>query len=296
MESPKKFSGIICPILTPFDSSGQVDVRGLNRLVEFLIEHGIRTLMPCGSTGEGPLLTLAERKLVAESVMKQGNGRIEVLVHTGCITTAETLELTRHAQSIGADGASIITPYYFTYDDDALCEHYTTVANAVPEFPIALYCYPANAKHKISAGLLSRMRAQASNIIAIKLTDPDLIRFQEYVQAGGADFCTLGGVDAVTLPTLSVGSMGQVSGNSNVIPDVFVKLYQAFMAGDIQEAQRQQIMVNRVRAVLKDEISYFKAALNLRGIPVGDARPPLRKLNPAEFAEMKAGLEELGLL
>jgi 4-hydroxy-tetrahydrodipicolinate synthase len=282
--------------LTPFNQNGKVDIATLEKLVDFLIVHGIDGFLPCGTTGEGMLLSIEERKLVAETVVRQNRRRVYVMVHTGCITTAETIELTLHAQAIGADSASIITPYFFSYDDEALFEHYLAVANIVPDLPIALYCYPGNAKQEISLELFTRLRKSAPNIAAIKLSDPNLIRFQEYVQAGGEQFCTLCGVDALALPALSVGGVGQVSGNSNVFPEVFYKLYNAYLAGDLQEAQRQQVMINRIRAIFKDELAYFKAAMRLRGIPVGDPRPPLRKLDAKEVAELEIGIQELGLL
>ena len=268
----------------------------MEKLVDFLIVHGIDGFLPCGTTGEGMLLSIEERKLVAETVVRQNGGRVYIMVHTGCITTAETIELTLHARAIGADCASVITPYFFSYDDEALFEYYMAVANSVPDFPIALYSYPGNAKQGISLELFTRLRKSAPNITALKLSDPNLIRFQEYVQAGGEQFCTLCGVDALALPALSVGGVGQVSGNSNVFPEVFCKLYNAYMAGDLQEAQRQQVMINRIRAILKDDLAYFKAAMRLRGIPVGDPRPPLRKLDVKELAEMEIGIQELGLL
>ena len=296
MKLGKRFTGVICPILTPFDEFGKIDIKALQKLVEFLIEHGIESIMPGGTTGEGMLLSIDERKLIAETVVNQVRNRIDVIVHTGCITTADTLELTKHAQTIGAVGASVITPYFFTYDDEALFQYYITVAKATSDFPIALYCFPGNAKQRISLSLFSRLRNEVDNIVAIKLSDPNLILFQEYVQAGGEDFRTLCGVDALALSALSVGSVGQVSGNSNVFPEVFCNLYKAFAAGNMPEAKRQQVLINRIRKVFKDDLTYFKAAMKLRGVPVGDPRLPLRKLNFKELEEMKEGIDQLGLL
>jgi dihydrodipicolinate synthase/N-acetylneuraminate lyase len=295
MISQQAFHGVICPILTPFDPDGQVDVDTLRQLVDYLIDHGIRVIMPGGTTGEGMLLDLAERKVVAEAVVQQARGRAQVIVHTGCIHTADTLELTTHARSIGAAGASVITPYFFSYDDDALFEYYTTIASALPDFPIALYCFPGNAKQAISTALLRRILDRTENIVAIKLSDPNLIQLQEYIQAGGENFSTLCGVDALALPALSVGAVGQVSGNSNVFPEVFCALYEAFAAGDLQKARRQQVLINRIRAVLKDDIAHFKAAMTYRHLSVGNTRPPLRRLNARETEDLQRGLQTLGI-
>jgi 4-hydroxy-tetrahydrodipicolinate synthase len=296
MNPSNPFYGVICPILTPIDPQGSVDLPALRQLVDFLVEKGVDSLLPGGTTGEGMLLTVGERKLLLETVVNQARGRIKVLAHTGSITTAETISLSRHARQVGADGISVITPYFYSLDEQALFDHYNSVASAVPDLPVSLYSFPGNAKQDISAALLTRLCAAAPNIVAIKSSNPDLIRFQEYVQAGPAGFNPLCGVDALALPALAVGAKGQVSGNANVFPEVFRRLYDAYAAGDQETCQRQQVLINRIRAVFKDNLVCFKAAMRLRGIPVGPPRLPLRELTAAELAEMQAGLADLDLI
>jgi 4-hydroxy-tetrahydrodipicolinate synthase len=295
MSDSKQFHGLICPMLTPFDDLGRIDETTIRRLVDYLIDHGVNCLLPGGTTGEGMLLNLEERKKLAQIVVEQTAGRIEVMVHTGCITTADTIELTLHAHSIGADGVSVITPYFYSYDDDALFNHYYAIAKSVPDMSVALYSYPGNAKQEVSIALFKRLRQAAANINAIKLSDVNLIRFQEYVQAGGDNFSALCGVDALALPALAVGSKGQVSGNSNVFPEPFCKLIDTFNRGNMEEARQQQIIINNIRAVLKDNPVYFKAAMHLRGIPMNGPRLPMRPLKPQEIKEMEEGLQGLGL-
>jgi dihydrodipicolinate synthase/N-acetylneuraminate lyase len=295
MTDIKQFHGLICPMLTPFDSLGRIDETTTRLLVDYLIDHGVNCLLPGGTTGEGMLLNLEERKKLAQIVVEQTAGRINVMVHTGCITTAETIELTLHARSIGADGVSVITPYFYSYDDDALFIHYFEIAKSVPNMSVALYSFPGNTKQEISINLFKRLRLAATNINAIKLSDVNLIRFQEYVQVGGDNFSALCGIDALALPALSIGAKGQVSGNSNVFPEPFCKLRDAFNRGDLEEARQQQIIINNIRAVLKDNPVYFKAAMHLRGIPMNGPRLPIRPLKPQEINEMEAGLQNLGL-
>jgi dihydrodipicolinate synthase/N-acetylneuraminate lyase len=295
MTDIKQFHGLICPMLTPFDSLGRIDETTTRLLVDYLIDHGVNCLLPGGTTGEGMLLNLEERKKLAQIVVEQTAGRINVMVHTGCITTAETIELTLHARSIGADGVSVITPYFYSYDDDALFIHYFEIAKSVPNMSVALYSFPGNAKQEISINLFKRLRLAATNINAIKLSDVNLIRFQEYVQVGGDNFSALCGIDALALPALTIGAKGQVSGNSNVFPEPFCKLRDAFNRGDLEEARQQQIIINNIRAVLKDNPVYFKAAMHLRGIPMNGPRLPMRPLKPQEINEMEAGLQNLGL-
>ena len=280
-------------MLTPFDPQGQLDLPAARQLVDFLITHGVDGLLPAGTTGEGMLLSSAERMRLAEAVVDQAADRAAVLIHSGAISTAETIALTCHAQEIGAHGASIITPYFYSYDDDALFDHYLAVARAVPEYPLSLYAYPGNAKQEISLALFRRLRQAAPNIVAIKLSSLDLIRFQEYVYAGGPEFSPLCGVDGMALAALAVGAVGQVSGNANVFPGPFRCLYDAFAAGDLAEAQRQQQIIQSIRGLFKDSLVYFKAALAWRGLPIGAPRPPIRDLSLTEQADLFGGLERL---
>ena len=294
MKHDGPFNGLICPILTPFDENGRIEKKSLGQLVDYLIANGVDAVLPAGTTGEGMLMTFEERIQLAEMVITLSASQAYVVVHTGSITTAETIALTKHAAGIGASGASIITPYFYTLDEQALFEHYLAVADAVPGFPLALYSFPGNAKHEISPRLLIRLREAAPQYSAIKLSSLDLIHFQEYVQIGGEDFSPLCGTDALALPALSIGSRGQISGNSNVFPQVFRRLLDAYKAGDLEQAQKEQVQINQIREVLKDDLAHFKAALELRGIKVGRTRPPLRALNQEEHEALKVGLEQLG--
>jgi 4-hydroxy-tetrahydrodipicolinate synthase len=254
--------------------------------------------MVAGTTGEGMLLSTAERKALGETVVRCVAGRAPLIVHTGCISTGETIALTRHAASVGATAASVIVPYFFTLDDDALFDHYVSVAGAVPHFPILLYTFPGNAKNDISLHLLARLLDAAPNIIGIKSSNLDLVRFQGYVRAGGERFLPCNGVDGLMLPALALGSQAQVSGNSNVCPEAFCALYEAFQAGDLARARTLQVHVNRIRAVLHDGITpaFFKLGLKLRGIPAGHVRPPMRELTAGEAQAVEEGLRELGII
>jgi 4-hydroxy-tetrahydrodipicolinate synthase len=266
-------------------------------LADFLLARGVDVLFPCGTTGEGMLLDLTERRRLAETVVEHAAGRAPVMIHTGCITTADTIALTRHAKSCGATAASVITPYFHALDDDSLFEHFRAVAASVPDFPIFLYAFPANARNNISPDLVKRLRAAAPNIVGMNSSNSDMLRFQEYLKAGGEKFIVLCGVDGLMLPALAVGAKGQVSGNANVFPELFADLRRAFFAGDMETARAKQRTINEVRGVLKDGLhpAYFKAALEMRGVHCGRVRPPMRALSPQELGAMRSALSELGL-
>jgi dihydrodipicolinate synthase/N-acetylneuraminate lyase len=285
-------------MVTPFDDHGQVDHASTRQVVEFLVSKSIDCLMVGGTTGEGMLLNVAERKALCEVVIEETAGRADVIAHTGCIGTADTIELTLHAASAGATAASAIVPYFFTFDDDSLFRHFEAVANAAPDLPILLYAFPDNAKNDISPALLERLLEAVPNLVGIKSTNSNLLRLGEYIRVGGERFLPFNSVDGLMFPALAMGAVAQVSGNSNVCPEIFQALHDAFAAGEMQRARDLQAQINQVRAVLHDGITpaYFKMGLKLRGIPAGKVRPPMRELTPDEEKAVEEGLRTLGVI
>lgn len=291
-------TGVICPIVTPFNAKGNIDYEVLEQIVEFLLSHGVHALFPGGTTGEGMLLSLQERQEVAETIVKYVAGRVPVIIHTGCINTADTVYLTRHAQAVGATAASVIVPYFYTLEDRSLFNHFVSVAQAVPDFPVLLYTIPGNTKNDLSPLLLKKLRQQVPNIVGLKSSNPDMLRFQEYLEVGGENFTAFCGVDGLMGAALNLGAKGQVTGNSNAFPEIFCALYQAHLDGDREKVNSQQRLINHIRRLLKDGLhpAYFKAVLTLRGIPANCVRAPLRELTAEELAELERGCHELGLL
>ncbi len=298
MEYDGSIAGLICPMVTPFDADGRVDAAGVRRLVDFLLAKGVDVLFACGTTGEGMLLGVEERKELCRTVIAHAAGRAPVMIHTGSITTADTIDLTLHARSAGAAAASLITPYFHGLDDESLFAHFLAVARAARDFPLFLYAFPGNSRNDISPSLVGRLREAAPNIVGMKSSNPDMLRFQEYMEKGGERFAVLCGVDGLMLPALAVGARGQVSGNANVFPELFVALRRAYETGDVAGAREKQRAINRVRRILRDGMhpAFFKAALALRGVEVGRVRPPMREMSEHEKSEMHAALHQEGLI
>jgi dihydrodipicolinate synthase/N-acetylneuraminate lyase len=298
MKNSKALRGVIVPLVTPFDDRNQIDFPSLRQVVDFVVSKDVHAVMIGGSTGEGMLLSLDERKALLEAVLAQVNGRIPVIAHVGCIDTGSTVDLSIHAEKAGADFISAIVPYFFTFSDEQLFDHFRTVAAAVPETPVLLYAFPGNAKNDISPALLGRLLKAAPNIVGIKSSNEDLIRFQEYVQVGGKGFIPCFGVDELMLGGLVLGSQAQVSGNANSFPEPFIQLYQAFQAGNIPLAQQLQKTINAIITLHSAgrTTAFFKATLKLRGIPAGRVRPPMRELTSEELEEVQKEIKHIALL
>ncbi|GAK58048.1 dihydrodipicolinate synthetase [Candidatus Vecturithrix granuli] len=294
-----KIQGVIAAMVTPYaDEQCTISQERIKKLCGFLLSKGISGLLPLGTTGEGPYLSKEQRKEVAETVVKHANKRIPVIVHTGMLTTVDTVELSLHAQDIGADAIAVMTPFFRHLEDNALFDFFTIVAKEVAPLPMFLYNLPAMTNNDISPALLFRLATQADNIIGLKYSSNDLLRFREYRKKMGADFQLFIGSDEMILPALFEGANGCVSGPASCYPEVITGIYNAFVQGDFQEAARQQALLDELRAIFKDGtlLCYFKAILQLRGIETGQVKPPLRNITTEEFDVLECDLRRLRLL
>ncbi|MCC7210098.1 MAG: dihydrodipicolinate synthase family protein [Anaerolineae bacterium] len=277
-----KIRGVIVPMLTPFTEDGRIDERGVEALTEFLVARRIAGLFPLGTTGEGPLLSAEERRQVAAWVVRYAAGRAPVIIHSGAITTAETVDLTRHARDIGADAAAIVPPYFYKLSEKALFEHYAAVASAAPDFPVYLYHNPGVTPNHLTADLVSRLAQSFPNIAGLKDSSGSLATlFASRALQGGA-FNTASGPDGLILAAQAIGVDACVSGNANYAPELVVGIYEAAAQGDLTTARLLQTQLDEARRILGDgaDLSLFKAMCTRRGVPLGGVRAPLRQASP----------------
>ena len=294
----KQLFGIVTATVTPLNEDGQLNLSALSRLNHFLIEKGIHGLFPCGSTGEGVLLSTEERKKVAEGTVKDAAGRVPVVVHTGSIRLSEAIELTFHARDIGADGAALVPPYYFTVDDQTIFQFYSTIASKLTDFPLYVYNIPPNVKNSVSPKVLTQLQSKYPNFVGVKDSSGDFMNFINFKMAMPEDFCVLMGNDAQIYASLLMGAKGAVAATSVAFPEVVVEIYENLKAGNRDKALKAQERVARLRAVLRSypPIAAYKRALEFRGIPAGPPRLPLRPMTPQETERLKAELGDLRLL
>ena len=292
-----RIKGVIVPLLTPFDRHGALDNGATAGLVHFLIERGIHGLLPGGTTGEGPLLVAEERRALAETVVRAANGQVPVIIHSGAITTGEAIELTRHAQSCGAAGAALITPFYYRFSDQALFSHFVQICAAVPDFPIYLYNNPAVTGNHISAELVARLVEACPNIVGMKDSGGRLENLLRCMSLRDGAFNTASGNDGDILAALALGMDACVSGNANFVPELVVALADAASSGDLERARHLQQQLNAVRDVLEDgrDLSLFKGVLARRGLPVGDVRAPMLQAPESMIASCWQAMTALDL-
>ena len=293
--------GVIVPMLTPFDEQGSINPTATEQLVGYLITRGVAGLFPAGTTGEGPLLNRAERRQLAEIVVNAAAGRVPVIVHTGAITTRETIELTQHARQVGAEAAAIIPPYYFHHSDKALFHHFMAVAQSVPDFPIYLYNNPGVGNHnQLSIRLISQIIETCPNIIGVKDSSGSLNILIRLKYIHNERFNTASGGDGMILQGVTAGVDACVSGNANVVPELVVALHRAATEGNMAQARHYQKQLDFVRDLLEDgrDLSLFKAMMAQRGLSVGTVRAPLQPVSEsvAEHCWQTLGTMDLQLV
>lgn len=294
-----KLKGIITAPVTPFNPDGSelANESVFTSYFDFLLSRGMNGLLIGGTTGEAPLLTLAERKTLAERAIGIISHTIPVIINTGCISTAETVELSRHAASVGAEAIAVITPFFFQYNPVSMERHFRSVAESVPSLPVYLYYLPEFTHNDISAELLRKLLTSCPNIVGIKHSDADMVHLQEYRRVAGWDFTLVSGDDSVEYASLSLGADGCVSGKSSAFPELPVALFRAFSSGNLAEARRIQLLIDDLAGVIDGPpgmgIAYFKACLKYRGIDVGAVRQPLIPLSKVEYATLVNDLDAL---
>lgn len=290
-----EIKGIIPPILTPMNADESINEKELRNQVNRQIDAGVHGIFAFGTNGESYALTAAEKDKVLETVIDETNGRVPVYAGSGCITTKETIEMSRKAEKMGADILSVITPYFAAASQDELYDHYMRVAEAV-DMPIVLYNIPARTGNALAPATVARLAKDAPNIIGAKDSSGNFDNMKQYIELTsdiGKDFSVLSGNDSLILPALVFGGKGGIAGCANVFPHTMVEIYEAFAKGDLERAKKVQDSIRTLRACFKygNPNTIIKIATGLLGYPVGDCRKPFCKLSAEGIEQLKKALE-----
>jgi 4-hydroxy-tetrahydrodipicolinate synthase len=223
--------------VTPFTSSGAVDEAAVKRLAKRQVDAGVHFLVPCGTTGEAPTLSAAERRRVVELVVAEVGARVPVLAGAGGYDTREVAEAAREMQAAGAAGILSVTPYYNKPTPDGLYRHYQTIAEATP-LPIVIYNVPGRTGCNVDPATLARL-ATIPHVVAVKEASGNMTQICETLRAVPEGFVVLSGDDALTLPAMAVGARGIVSVLSNELPAEMARMVEAAEANDFAKARER---------------------------------------------------------
>ena len=292
-----KMKGVIPPMITPFTESGELDEQGLRTLLRFLREH-VHGVFICGSYGCGPLMSVEERKRVAE-IAAQERGGLQVVVMTGCANTRDTIELSLHARDLGLDAASAVAPYYYHHNMDDVCTYYGDIVQAVgPDFPFYIYSNPKFSGYPVDIKTMRRLKELGlAGCKDATFNIMDLANIKREFK--GEDFDVALGTEAMWLPASVYGVEAFIPGIANVFPELCVKMYEEAKRGDYKVCLDTQFRVNELRDIMYLASSTQLAVytmLELRGIVKAYPRKPFTPATPEQKESIRSALIEHGVL
>jgi 4-hydroxy-tetrahydrodipicolinate synthase len=294
------FGQVLTAMVTPFEPEGEIDEPGVSRLVNFLIDNGSDGIVVCGTTGESPSLSHAEKIRLFKLVRKTVGSRGSVIAGTGGNDTRASIELTREAAELGVDAALLVVPPYNKPSQEGLYQHFRAIAESVPQLKCILYNVPGRTAQNMEAKTTVRLARDVSNIVAVKEASGNLIQCAEIVANAPESFCLYSGDDGLTLPILAVGGVGVVSVTAHLVGRDMKQMHAAFFAGNHPEAiALNGKMLPIVHACFQPTTpspAPLKAALNFLGIQVGGLRLPLVEANSNEKCIVQAALAAYGLM
>ncbi|GAB4505970.1 MAG: hypothetical protein Kow00123_01080 [Anaerolineales bacterium] len=288
--------GVFPALVTPFTKDEEVDEPALRALVRHLLPH-VDGFVPCGTTGEFPYMTPDEQKRVISIVVDEVAGRKPVIAGTGAAGTKETILLARNAKEAGANACLVVTPFFLHPSDKGIYQHFYDVAMAV-DIPILLYNIPQVVDAYLPRNVVEDL-SDIPNIVGIKDSSGNLTYTMEILEMVQGRIDVFVGHDEVVLPALAGGCTGMILASANVYPEVWQQVYAAVQEGRIEEARALQRSVQKLSRIF---CRYggglaVKQALNMMGVPVGQARRPLKvggSLTHEDRAEIQLELERLG--
>jgi dihydrodipicolinate synthase/N-acetylneuraminate lyase len=300
MASPQ-LEGILMPLPTPFHEDGKVDDEALDALVEFYIASRVDGLFVLGTHGQGMVLEIDERKRVAERVVRRANRRLPVVVHVGTANTFSSIELAKHAATLGVDAIGLVEPYYYPHNDYEVYAHYRKVAEAIKGIPLFIYDNPETTQLHLSPPKVLKLLETVPDICGIKVSFGTFDELMQYVRTMPKTLGVFPGSILSLYEGCTLGVRGAIHPPTSPFPELCVKMYQALKKNDIVEAHAvhdqivaylgvvDQFRGNHGRAV-------FFEAMRLRGLPV--KRFPRWECFPftdQERSAFKEALEKIGM-
>jgi dihydrodipicolinate synthase/N-acetylneuraminate lyase len=287
-------SGIVPPLITAFDKHGAFDEKAQREIVSFLVDK-VQGFYPCGTYGSGPLMSVDERKRVAEVVLDEVNGRVPVILHVGGPTTPFAVDLAKHAEAAGAVAVASVPPIYYGFKEPEVERHFQALVEAV-DIPVFVYNNPKTTGVSISAGFLNRL-AQLG-VRGVKDSSFDIMVFYDYLWAvDREDFIPVIGTEALIFPAVGMGAHASVSGLANAIPEPVVALFNAVKEGNLETARPLQRRVSAMRDVmhLGPTLTMIQATLHKRGVNAGCPRLPFVTPPEALVCQAVEGFRALGV-
>ena len=285
-----RLHGAIAASVTPLTAGGRaLDLAAVGTLVDFLHRGGVDGALVAGTTGEGVLLTIEERRHLAEAFVDARRSGFRIAIHAGAQTTADTIALSAHAQRAGADAVAVIAPPYFPLDDEELVRHFVSAASAADPLPFYVYEFAGRSGYAIPPEVVTRVKAAAPNVVGMKVSDSPFEAVEPYLDL---DLDVFIGNEPLALAGLERGAVGCVSGLGAAFPEI-----AAALVHEQSPEAHDQVCMLRDRLAGIPFHAALKEVLSARGVlTTVDVRPPLRGLTDVERDAVVAAAREVGAI
>ena len=301
IESTHRYRGIVPPLVTPLAQRDTLDVAGLERLLEHVIDGGVHGVFILGTTGEAPSLSYRLRRELIDRTVGLVRGRIPVLVGVTDTAFVETVSLAQHAADAGADALVLTTPYYFPAGQTELTDYVQQLMPQLP-LPVMIYNMPQMTKVWFEIETL-RQLSDLEGIVGIKDSSGDLNYFRDVceLKSERPDWSVLIGPEAKLGEAMAAGGDGGVAGGANAIPKVFVQCYEALVAGDVETAKQRLTLIEAFGAIYdigkyaSRHIKATKSALSILGICEDLPADPFHRFLPPEREQVSQILQSIGV-
>ncbi len=293
----RKLQGLIAAPHTPFDASNRVNFAAIDQIAELLVEQGVTGAYVCGTTGEGIHCSVEERKAIAEHWVTASKGQLDLIVHTGALSIVDSLELTKHAETLDIMATSAIGPCFFKPGSvEDLVDYCAQIAAAAPSKGFYYYHSGMSGVNLDLEQFLIQGDQKIPNLLGAKFNHMDLYEYQRCMRVADGKFDIPFGVDEFLPAGLAVGAVGAVGSTYNYAAPLYLEIIEAFNQGD---QPRVTALMDKVIAIIRILVEYGgvaagKAAMEIHGIDAGDPRSPIRALTAAQKADVVAKMRDIG--
>lgn len=288
MKNLDKYKGVIPAFYACYDKEGNISPEGVQALTRYFVEKGVKGVYVNGSSGECIYQSVEDRKIVLENVMKAAEGKLTVIAHVACNNTKDSMELARHAESLGVDAIAAIPPIYFHLPEYAIAQYWNDISLAAPNTDFVIYNIPQLAGVALTMGLFAEMRKNP-RVIGVKNSSMPVQDIQMFKQAAGEDYIVFNGPDEQFISGRVIGAEGAIGGTYGVMPELFLKMDEYVKAGDMEKAREIQYAVDAIIYKIcsghGNMYGVIKAILKINeGLELGGVREPLPALIESDMA------------
>ena len=296
MRNLEKYKGVIPAFYACYDENGEISPERVRALTRYFVEKGVKGVYVNGSSGECIYQSVEDRKIVLENVMEEAKGRLTVIAHVACNNTKDSVELAKHAESLGVDAIAAIPPIYFHLPEHAIAQYWNDISDAAPNTDFVIYNIPQLAGVALTMGLFEEMRKNP-RVIGVKNSSMPVQDIQMFKQAAGEDYIIFNGPDEQFISGRVIGAEGGIGGTYGVMPELFLKMDELVREGRMSEAMEIQYDVNaiiyKMCSAHGNMYDVIKAILKKNeNLDLGGVRKPLASLTERDMpiVEEAAGM------